>query len=293
MACDDRIYRFLFEHSDIRGEVVSLGSTCEEVLSHNAHLPEAARVLLGEFVAAVTLLSATLKFDGVITLQCRGEGPMSMIMAECSRHRTVRAVAHVDIDEGQDVAEWDLSQWLPGAVLAIIIEPERGERYQGIVPLDQATLQTCLERYFAQSEQLPTRFWLASDGASCGGVMLQALPQQLATQEQNEERWETLVHLASTIKHDELVSLPGEEVIHRLFHEQQPIVYEPDAVAFACSCSRERSANALVSLGRAEVEGMLLEQGAIQIDCQFCNAHYVFGETDLGAIFGDSGDTLH
>ena len=295
MASSDLIQRFLFDDTDIRGEVVSLGESYREILGNNRHLPESVQQLLGQFAAAVTLLSGTLKFDGLLTLQATGDGPLSLIMAECSHHKAVRAIARLDPEfkDTESLSGATLNQLLGRGVLAFIIDPDKGERYQGIVPVDGSSLSRCLEHYFTQSEQLPTRFWLSSDQSAATGLMLQALPQQVASAEQNQDHWETAAQLADTVKDEELLQLDHSVLLYRLFNEEQVRMFEPEKIHFECSCSRQRSSNALVSLGRSEVEAMLAEQDLIRIDCQFCNQCYTFGLQDLSEIFGDDGSSLH
>lgn len=306
MASNDLIHRFLFDHTDIRGEVVSLDNSYREVLAHNPH-PPVVQQLLGEFLAAVSLMSSTLKFDGLITLQARGEGPLPLIMAECSHHKGLRAIARPNPDADFTAMEGESSpnirQLLGKGVVAITIEPasslnSRGERYQGIVPLDADDLAGCLEHYFAQSEQLNTRFWLSADSnmdnPRTSGLMLQALPQQLnASAEQNRDHWETTCTLADTVKPDELMGLEHEILLYRLFHEEQVRLLDAAEVHFACSCSRQRSANALVSMGENEVTQLIAENETITIDCQFCNQQYIFGPQDVTKLFSDQPHTLH
>lgn len=294
MPSCDLMHRFLFDQTDIRGQAVTLCASYQQILDNNQHLPPQIKSLLGEFVAAVTLMASTLKFDGILTLQAQGNGPLSLIMAECTQHKVVRAIAHVDpeVDFSQFEGQ-NLQTLLGSGMLAIIIDPEKGKRYQGIVPMDGPNLSSCLQFYFNQSEQLPTRFWLACNETSVSGLMLQALPQQVASAEDNENHWETVVHLASTIRAEELLQLEHAEILYRLFHEEQVRIFDPDTVRFECSCSRERSASALISLGRADVEELLAEQDVISMDCQFCNQTYVFGASDLDSIFGDEQHSLH
>ncbi len=286
--------RFLFDNTDIRGEIVTLSDSYQQVLQNNQDLPAQVQALLGEFVAAVSLLSSTLKFDGILTLQARGDGPLPLIMAECSHHKALRAIARPNPEVDFAALEGkDLKALMGDGMLAIIIDPDKGERYQGIVPLDSDNLAGCLQHYFDQSEQLPTRFWLTCDEQAATGLMLQALPQQLTSGEENEEHWNTALQLANTVKDEELLTLEHSEILYRLFHEEQIRLFEPAAVRFECSCSRERSANALTSLGRAEVESLLAEQDVISIDCQFCNQTYAFGPQDLDGLFGDNEHSLH
>lgn len=294
MPSCDLMHRFLFDQTDIRGQAVTLCASYQQILDNNQHLPPSIQSLLGEFVAAAALLAGTLKFEGILTLQARGDGPLSLIMAECTQHKAVRAIAQVDPEV--DFAEFEghnLQTLLGSGMLAIIIDPDKGKRYQGIVPLDGPDLGTCLQFYFDQSEQLPSRFWLACDDKSASGLMLQALPQQVASAEDNRDHWETVVHLASTIKVQELLELQHSDILYRLFHQEQVRIFDPESVRFECSCSWERSANALRSLGRTDVEGLLAEQDIISIDCQFCNQTYLFGTADLDKVFGDAPQSLH
>lgn len=291
---NDLLHRFMFDEYDIRGEIVTLGESYREVLRNNPY-PTSVKKLLGEFLAAASLLSSTLKFDGMIILQARGNGPISTIMAECSNHQDLRGI--VRLNPEQELTETqresaDMQGLLGEGILAITIEPKRGERYQGIVPMDSEKLAGCLEHYFRQSEQLETRLWFAADGEHASGLLLQALPRQLKTSpEENEDQWETLSALADTLTAEELLNLDHETLLYRLFHEHQVRLFDPSSLRFACSCSRERTGNALVSMGREEVEALLVEQGQIDVDCQFCNQHYHFEAADVRALFGDT--TLH
>lgn len=301
MPSNDLLHRFLFDDCDIRGEIVTLGDSYREVLGHNPQAPAIHR-LLGEFLAAVGLLSSTLKFDGKIILQARGDGPLSTIMAECNHHNNLRGIVRTnpDMDLSDDLAQHGtLQQLLGNGVLVITIEPQRGEnfggkieRHQGIVPMDADSLAGCLEHYFQQSEQLATRLWFAADQNTVTGFLIQALPQQLITNaEDNRDKWETIIALADTIKADELLQLDHSTVLYRLFNEQPLRLFEPKALRFACSCSRERSAAALLTIGKEEVEELLMEKGSIDIDCQFCNQHYHFAANEVRQLLG--GGVLH
>jgi molecular chaperone Hsp33 len=294
MCSKDLMHRFLFEESDIRGEIVTLANSYQQIADNNKGLPISVQTILGEFVAAVSLLSSTLKFDGVITLQARGNGPVSIVMAECNHHNTVRGIARLNPESESDSYNTsNLQELLGQATLTITIDPDKGERYQGVVPLDSEKLSECLEHYFSQSEQLPTKFWLTADAAKASGLMLQALPRQLTSEEDNAQRWETAVHLAETTKPEELLELEHATLLYRLFNEEKVRLFEPSAIHFSCNCSRERSANALISLGKLEVEHLLQEQEVIKIDCQFCNQHYTFDAQDIHDLFGENGQTLH
>lgn len=294
MPSNDLLHRFMFDDCDIRGETVTLGDSYREVLQHNPY-PPSVQQLLGEFLAAAALLSSTLKFEGMIILQARGNGPISTIMAECNHHNSLRGI--VRINSAATLAEsldqtGNLQQLLGEGVLAITIEPTKGERYQGIVPMESENLAGCLEHYFHQSEQLKTRLWFTANQHYCSGLLLQALPKQLKTHaEENEHHWQTLCTLAETITNEELLTLEHPELLYRLFHEEPLRLFEPGKLHFACSCSRERTASALLSLGKDEVEKILIEDGHIDVDCQFCNQHYHFDAEAIRELLG--GSTLH
>ena len=301
MPSNDLLHRFIFDDCDIRGEIVTLGDSYREILTHNPQAP-AIRRLLGEFLAAVGLLSSTLKLEGKIILQARGDGPLNTIMAECNHHNNIRGIVRTnpDIALNDEAAEHgNLQQLLGNGVLVITIEPQRSgnfggkiERHQGIVPMDADNLAGCLEHYFQQSEQLATRLWFAADSDTVTGMLIQALPQQLITNsDDNRDKWETINALASTVKNDELLELEHTTVLYRLFNEHPLRLFEPTALRFACSCSRERSASALLSIGKEEVEALLLEKGSIDIDCQFCNQHYHFTAEEIRQLLG--GNVLH
>jgi len=275
----DTILRFIFDATDIRGEWVQLQQSYSDALA-NHHYPPAVRGLMGEFLAAVGLLGATLKFDGSVILQARSQGQIPLIMAEATSKQQLRAVVH-----GAEQATSDSFQDLLGAgTLTIIIDPVGGQRYQGIVPLDGDCLAGCLESYFRQSEQLPTRIWLAADGRRAGGLFLQELPSRVEP-EVRAQQWQHLSALASTVRTEELLEVPGETLLHRLFHQEQLRLLQSDAVVFRCSCSRSRTENMLVSLGRGELEQILAEQGSIKVNCEFCNQLYQFDAADIAALF--------
>lgn len=290
----DVMHRFLFDNTDIRGEVVSLADSYVPVLANNP-LPFAVQRLLGEFLAAAALLSGRLKFDGILTLQARGDGPLALIMAECTNKKDLRAVAQ--LAEGVETidAAATLTNLLGKGVLAMIVEPAQGQRYQGIVPLESPDLAGCLELYFTQSEQLPTRFWLRADTASgrAGGMMLQAMPRQLQGEDERQHCWDTARALAETVKTEELLQLDHHTLLFRLFHELQVRMFDGETVRFACRCSRQSSGNALTAMGRAEIEAILTEQSQIVVDCQFCNQQYRFDGTDLDTLFGPGKESLH
>ncbi|WP_328188987.1 Hsp33 family molecular chaperone HslO [Marinobacter sp. OP 3.4] len=285
MQANDQFRKFLFEHSQIRGAWVHLTDSYGEILAQTRY-PTPVTRLLGESLAASVLMSSTLKFHGTLSLQANGDGPVTTLLAECSHDRHIRGIAR--FEDADDTHGDNLNELLGQGRMAITITPEQGQRYQGVVPRESDTLAGALEEYFERSEQLATRLFLFADGEQCAGLLLQRLPG--ATEEDNE-LWERVAHLAATISADELLGLDSETVLHRLFHEEEVRLFDREPVAFRCTCSRERTLAALQSLGRDECYNILEEQGSIEMDCQFCHAHYQFQRIDIDQLF--SGHTLH
>lgn len=283
----DFVQRFHFSESPVRGELVQLGDSVEAVLERHRY-PERVANLLAEALAASVLLTSTLKFEGSLVLQARGNGPLETLMVECNHRRELRGIAQVSESWTEASAELSLSELFGEGQLAITIDPDHGERYQGIVALSGATLAACLEHYFTQSEQLPTRLWLAADGGSAAGLLLQVLPGHDSTED--ADIWPRLCQLSDTVKAEELLDLPATELLYRLYHEELVELHATDEVVFRCSCSRERTEQVLLSLGEAELRGIIAEQGAIDISCQFCNQEYHFDPIDVEQMLrGGSG----
>src|SRR3989338_9120421 len=289
--------RFLFDDTDVRGEWVVLNDSYAHVLAKHAY-PEPVAQLLGEFLAAEALLVGTLKFDGLLVLQARSEGAIPLLMVECSSAGELRGIARY---HGEQIpADAGLADLMPNGALTLTVDPRQGQRYQGIVALDGANLSACFSSYFAASEQLATRFWLNADGRRARGLLLQQLPaDRIPDDEERAASWQHLTVLADTLTAEEQLALDNETLLHRLYHEEPVRLFEPRPLQFRCSCSRERSANALVSLGHEDADQLLLEQdGRVVIDCQFCNQRYTFDAADVAQLFAGGGsdspsDTRH
>lgn len=280
----DHLQRFLFDGTDVRGEVVALEQAWQHVQDRH-HYPDVIAMRLGELLSAAALLTATLKLDGVMTIEVRGGGPVTLLMAESSPgngelEQQLRGIARWDEDAtlSQDMT---LAELLGNGHIVITLDPRNGKRYQGIVALEHDTLAGCLEHYFMQSEQLPTRLWLAADGERSAGLLLQQLPQ---SDTRDADAWPRLSMLADTVTSKELLTLDAEPLLFRLFHEEQTRVFEPVPVAFGCTCSRERFAQALGRIGAEELRSIVVEKGQIDTHCHFCNTHYVFSAADVESL---------
>ncbi len=277
----DKLQHFIFDGTDIRGELTRLEQSYQDVLASYPY-PDVVAHLLGEFLAAVALLSATLKFDGTLTLQARSQGDIPLIVAEATSDQHLRAIAR-----GADKASSeDFKTLLADGQLSITIEPKQGQRYQGIVPLEGENLAECLETYFQQSEQLLTRVWLSSDQQQAVGMLLQELPaSNNISPDQRQQQWQHLTSLTETITESELTSLAFDEILYRLYHQEQIRLFDASDLAFKCSCSRERTLNALKTLGQQELTDMIAADGAIDMNCEFCHQHYQFKQADIDSFF--------
>jgi molecular chaperone Hsp33 len=274
--------RFIFENLDLRGEIVHLTGVLDEVKAIHTYPTGVAR-LIGEFLAASVLLASNLKFKGSLTVQARSEAEVPLVMAECTSDFGLRAIAR-----GADGSTArDFTGLLGGGLLTLTVTPARGNRYQGIVPLAGDSLAASIDAYFEQSEQLQTRLYLACDGNRAAGLLLQQLPpQQVRDPAERDEHWTRISTLADTLEPGELLGVAEASLLHRLFHEEIVRLFDLEDVRFRCTCSQDRTLAALATLGETEIRNILEEQGAITMDCEFCNQRYVFREGDLRGLIG-------
>ena len=283
----DQAFRFLFEDADVRGESVVLRHSLAEILSAQTYSTPISQ-LLSEFAAAVVLISNNLKYEGKITLQGRSDGPLSLILAECSSDGHLRGIARGDLS----TTTAGLDHLLPEGVLTLTIDPRDGKRYQGIVACQKSSLADVLSDYFSQSEQLSTQFWLATSDTTASAFMLQQLPERsdsalmddveyVCDKTQRDDNWETLCTLANTVTADELLLLDIDQLLRRLFAEWSVNRFEPKAIRFECSCSRERSLSALKLLPNNEITELFEEQDKVTMNCEMCGQSYTFANTDL------------
>jgi len=283
MANSDSLQRFTFDNSHVRGELVGLNQTLKDIFARQSY-PEAVNNLLGELLAAAALLSATVKIDGLLTLQVQSNGPLRILLAETSHDGKLRGIARMD--EEQDIEGWQLLG--TEGQLIITIDPTQGRRYQGIVALEGDNLAKSLEGYFKQSEQLATRLWLGCEGEVAAGFLLQELPALGEVQEEmevDEDAWTRLTCIAETVRDDELLHLDNQELLHRLYHEETVRLFDDESLKFSCSCSKERLSTALDQMGYEQCQEIIDEQQKVRADCQFCGQHYSFGQSDINGIF--------
>ncbi len=276
----DLSQRFLFDATDIRGDIVQIKSSYRELVAKHEYPAEVQR-LLGEFVVAGLLLGSTIKFEGRLILQVRSQGAIPLLMVEITHSHTFRGIARLS---DEPIAGQDFTQLFKSGSLVVTIDPDDGERYQSLVPMDGANLAECLMHYFAQSEQLSTWLLLASDDHGAAGFLLQQLPKQLVQSEkQREADWQHVRVLGESLKTEELRTLSVEQILHRLYHDQQVRVMTENQVSYQCSCSKQRMAKALIALGEAELDDLFAEQEEVELTCEFCNDQYSFDRAGIYA----------
>ncbi|MBE9608643.1 Hsp33 family molecular chaperone HslO [Chitinilyticum piscinae] len=282
----DILERFLFDHAAVRGETVVLRESYAEVLARHPYPPVLAR-LLGELLAAGELLVATLKFDGTLILQLHGKGHLKLAVVEVTGEKTLRATARWD----GEIPDVSLAELLgQGGRFVITIDPKDGEPYQGIVGFDKGeSVATIIEHYMQRSAQIDTRVWLACDGTTASGLMLQKMPLEGGSGAEDEDAWPRVQRLAETITSEELLTLAPREMLHRLFHEETVRMFDPSTPTFKCTCSRERVGSMMEMVGREEVDGVLAERGNVEIVCDFCGKHYHFDAVDVAQLFAGEG----
>ncbi|RZN57523.1 Hsp33 family molecular chaperone HslO [Avibacterium paragallinarum] len=274
-ADNDKLYRYLFKNRAVRGEWVRLNQSFKDTLNTH-HYPKVVQNLLGKMMVATSLLTATLKFNGSITVQIQGDGPLSLALVNGSDDQKMRALARL---QGEVRDEMSLSELIGKGVLVITITPNEGERYQGVISLDKPTITECLEDYFVRSEQLQTQLIIRTGEFNgepvAAGMLLQVMPDGVG----EEGDFEHLATLTATVKDEEIFGLTAEEMLYRLYHEETVEIYPAQQVSFFCGCSPERSGGALLLLPEAEIDEILAEHnGSIDMQCECCGTHYFFNK---------------
>ncbi|HDY7868158.1 TPA: Hsp33 family molecular chaperone HslO [Vibrio vulnificus] len=276
--------RYLFEDLSVRGELVQLDEAYQRIISSKDY-PAALQKLLGELLVSTTLLTATLKFEGSITIQLQGDGPVSLAVINGDNEQKIRGVARW---EGHIADDATLHDMMGKGYMVITIEPKKGERYQGIVGLEGDNLEQVLEGYFERSEQLKTRIWIRTgehEGkAHAAGMLIQVVPDGTGS----ENDFEHLEQLTNTVKSEELFTLPANELLYRLYNQEQVRLFEPQNVEFRCGCSRERSGAAIVTVDKNEIYDILASDGSVSLHCDYCGTTYSFDESDVNKLYEEA-----
>lgn len=281
MRDQDVQQKFMVDSCDARGQLVQLDIAWKDATARTEY-PPAIRQILGEAFVAATLLAGTIKFDGKMTLQVRGDGPIHLLVVQVTNEGKLRGLARWSTEPDSDNLQ---SAFGSDARMIITIEANRNaEPYQGIVPLEGDNLAQALQTYFRTSEQLPTELYLAVSEHAAAGVLIQKLPVEERTYH-DVDGWQRARALCETLTEQELCEESAETLLHRIFHEERVRLFGPHPVSFHCSCSRERTDGMLTGLGKSEVDSILEEQGSVEITCEFCDALYAYDPVDVAALF--------
>jgi len=273
MKEQDCLRRFIFEELGVRGEWVRLQDSWQQAKQFQTLANAAVESQLGQALAAVVLLSATIKFNGSMILQVQGSGALKTLVAQATHERKIRGLAR----SSNNVSAGTLKDMMEKGQLVLTVESENSEPYQGIVPLEEDSLAGILRTYFTQSEQLETRLWLFANQTHAAGLFIQELPDQ----ESYQLDWERIEMLAATVTEEEMMSLDSDEILYRLFNEEKVRLYEPEQIEFCCHCSRQKISGTLLALGRLELETIFQEKDDIEVACQFCGQQYYFDKVDI------------
>jgi molecular chaperone Hsp33 len=273
--------RYLFTDAHARGEIVQLTSSFKSIIK-NHNYPVGVQKLLGELLSATCLLTATLKFEGDITVQLQGDGPVGYMSVSGNNNQQMRGIAKLT----EETSAVTLQELIGKGNMIITIRPNVGEAYQGIVSLDKETLADCLEHYFDVSEQIPTKVWLFSDieQQQVAGALIQLLPDgdgSIENKAKQSADFEHLCQLTNTIKAEEIFSLAAEALLYRLYHQEQVNIFEPQPVSYSCGCSKEKCLAAIAQIEPDEIKAILAEQGKISMTCDYCITTYNFDELSL------------
>ena len=280
----DILNRYLFDNLHARGELVNLSQTFQEIVApHN--YPSGIKNLLGELVAATCLLTATLKFEGEIAVQLQGDGPIGYMAVNGNNLQEMRGIARMS----SETDATSLQDLIGKGNMVITIRPKNGEPYQGVVALEEETLAECLAHYFEVSEQIPTKIWLFTDESTSqiAGTLIQLL-LDAGDKAQQEADFDHLCQLTNTIKSDEIFSVDSQELLYRLYHQEEVRLFEPQAISYKCSCSEEKCLNAISQIEPSELDNIIVEQGSVSMTCDYCLTTYQFKRPQLEQFINDS-----
>lgn len=278
----DSLQAFIFEKEAIRGQIAHVDSIFQTIMQQRAY-PPMIKNLLGEALISCLLLTGTIKFEGEISLQFQGDKRLPLLLVQCDHALNLRAFAKYE--EGLEISDY-AQAFLHGQMALTINQYNQTQSYQSIVPLSSTSMGENLMHYFAQSEQIATRVWLAVGETQAAGILLQLMPGQSSLE--REHFWEHAVHLGQTVREDELLSLDNQTLLYRLYHESELRLFESRQAQFQCRCSMEKMQQVVTMLGEAEALALLQEKGNVTITCDFCNSNFSFDAIDVTLLFRKS-----
>ena len=282
----DTLQRFMFEHASIRGEIAHVGEVYKTIMEQRAYPPMVKR-LLGEALVSCLLLAGSIKFEGEVSLQFQGDKRLPFLLVQCDHQLQIRGFANYQID-GEDI-DYNAA-FLDGKMALTINQYNQTQAYQSIVPIGSLSMGENMMHYFAQSEQVASRVWLAVNDEVAAGMLLQLMPDQ--DTQQREEFWSYAVHIGETISEHELLTLDNPTILNRLYHETELRLYSARRVRFHCRCSDEKMKQVLTVLGEKDVRQLLQEKGHVDVVCDFCNRRYLFDAIDVTLLFRDHAPSI-
>lgn len=275
----DSLQSFIFEQDAIRGQVAHLDATFQTIMQQRPY-PPMIKNLLGEALISCLLLAGTIKFEGEISLQFQGDKRLPLLLVQCDHQLNLRAFAKYE--EGLEISDY-AQAFLHGQMALTINQYHQTQVYQSVVPLTSTSMGENLMHYFAQSEQIATRVWLAVGDTHAAGILLQLMPGQGTLE--REHFWEHAVHLGQTVREDELLNLDNQTLLYRLYHESELRLFESRPARFQCRCNIDKMKQVITILGETEALALANEKGCVDIRCDFCNSHYSFDTIDVTLLF--------
>ncbi|WP_019556829.1 Hsp33 family molecular chaperone HslO [Thiomicrorhabdus arctica] len=283
---NNSIQRFLFKELNIRGQVIQLNEAWELMLK-DRHYPEAIRHLLGKLTAFSVIMANGMKHTGKITLQVQGSGPITLLVVEVTHDLNIRGVAKTNETIPEQATLDELLG--DGQILVTLENTQTQHHFQSYVDRTGDSIEETFENFLSQSEQLPSKIWLAATDKALGGVLIQKMPE---SDDLDADGWDRIHSLTTTVTDEELTQLDTETLLHRLFHEETVELFESQSIKYECPEDKERVLNMLKSLGEEEVRKILEEQGEIVIHNEMCNFHMRFHQKDVDALFAEEKPTL-
>ena len=275
----DTLQRFIFEDANIRGEIVHIEQTYQTIMSQRDY-PPMVKNLLGEAIVSCLLLASSIKFEGRLNLQFQGDERLPLLLVQCDHELNIRAYAKCA--ENLEIIDY-ATAFLKGEMVLTMSQDNQTQIYQSKVPIQATSMSENLMTYFAQSEQITTRVWLAVNDTMAAGMLLQLMPGQDTTQ--REHFWEYAVQLGQTVSEEELLTLDNETLLYRLYNEEKIRIFDSRPTRFKCRCTLEKMQNVLTVLGEEEANQLLKEHSVIVVNCDFCNQKYDFDPIDVAMLF--------
>lgn len=282
MFNQDTSQRFIFEKENVRGEIIHMDNTFKTIIAQRDY-PQELQKLLGEALLACVLITGGLKFKGEVSLQFHGDDRLPLLLVQCNDQLCVRAVAKFKKPESlSEVVDYQQA-FNDGKLVLNLNQYNSTKTYQSIVPVKSSSLAESIMYYFGQSEQISTQIHLAVDDERAAGILLQLMPGQCS--QDREHFWEYAVKIAETITNNELLTLDNQEVLYRLYHEENLSLFDSRQVRFNCGCDLKKIQQILLMFGEKEARQILAENGAVTVNCDFCNKLYTFDEIDISLLF--------